>query len=489
MYAITFLLACPPAPNDTGNGNGKDTDTQFDSGDSGDSGGKVNTAPGAPVVAIAPASPNDASDLAVSIVTESVDAEADVVSYRYAWSVNGTAVTDVSGASVPADHTADGDTWTVEVFPTDGLLEGSPGTSTVTIANAQPVAPTIHIDPVAPVGGDTLTLVFDTPATDANGDTLTQTIIWYQDGAKNLSWDGLTTIEGMYVDGGENFRAVVTVTDGYSDVLTVETEVTVANTPPEITSVTVTPSDPTDSEDLNCTVKASDEDGEDPTVSYRWFRDGVEATDVGNSDTVSNELTTVGESWDCQGEATDGVDTVTLLSSAEVVRGFWGYRMRGEVTVNITEDTAGTPSGTGEGSWDIYSSGGRYTDNDCEVVWSLIATENTGICRGCDYAFDAEWTYDAASSTVTTGCSAMTVDSTGSIAVRTGPSVSAYWTDASVTTYAYYYRELSLTARGSGGWYSGYYGRYYGYYYSAEESTDSAGNVTLTAYTDRFMYY
>ncbi len=487
MYALAFLLACPSEPNDTGNG--KDNEPPVDSGDSDDSGAVTNTAPGAPVVAISPTSPNDASDLTVTIVTESVDAEADAVSYRYAWTVNGSAATDISGTVVPADRTADGDTWSVEVFPTDGLLEGSPGTSTVTIANAPPVAPTIHIDPAAPVAGDTLTLVFDAPATDANGDALTQTIIWYQDGAKNLSWDGLTTIEGMYVDGGENFRAVVTVTDGYSDALTVETEVTVANTPPEISSVTITPSDPTDSEDLTCTVRASDEDGEDPEVSYRWFRDGVEATDVGNSDTVPNDLTTVGESWECQGEATDGVDTVTSLSDAEVVRGFWGYRMRGEVTVSITEDTAGTPSGTGEGSWEIYSSGGSYTDNDCEVVWSLIATENTRWCRGCDYSFDADWTYDSARSTVTTGCSAMTTDSAGYVTVRAGPQITAYWSDASVATTYYYYRSLSVNARGTGGWYSGYYGRYYGYYYSVNETTDSAGNVTLTAYTDRFMYY
>ncbi|MBM4390897.1 MAG: hypothetical protein FJ090_07220 [Deltaproteobacteria bacterium] len=485
MHALVFLLACPSEPGDTG----KDPESPVDSGDSGDSGAAGNTAPGAPVVAISPASPNEASDLAVTIVTESVDAEADAVSYRYAWSVNGTAAADISGATVPADRTTDGDTWTVEVYPNDGLLEGSPGTSTVTIANAPPVAPTIHIDPPAPAPGDALTLVFDTPATDANGDALTQIITWYEDGARSLSWDGLTTIEGMYVDGGEHFRAVVTVTDGYSDVLTVEAEVTVANTPPEISSVTISPSDPTDSDDLTCTVRASDEDGEDPETGYRWFRDGVEATEVGNSDTVPSDLTTIGESWECQGEATDGVDTVTLLSDAEVVRGFWGYRMRGEITVNITEDTAGTPSGTGEGTWEVYSSGGRYNDNDCEVVWSLIATENTGLCRGCEYAFDAEWTYDSAASTITTGCSAMTTDSSGSITVRTGPAISAYWDDASVSTYSYYYRELSLSARGTGGRFGGYYGRYYGYYYAVDETTDTAGNVTLTAYTDHFIYY
>ncbi len=490
MIALTLLLACPPAPTD--DTQAKDDNTpSTDSGDTDDSGPPANSAPGAPVVAITPTSPNDLSDLTVTVVTPSVDPDGDVVQYRYAWSVDGTADPSLDDATVSADVTADGQTWTVEVFPTDGLLEGAPGSSTVTIANEPPVAPTIHIDPAAPNGGDTLTLVFDTPATDANGDSLTQVITWYQDGAKNLSWENYTTIDGIYVDGGEVFRAVVTVTDGLSDVLTVEASVTVTNTPPEITSVSVSPSDPTDGEDLSCSARASDEDGEDPTLSYRWLRDGVEATDVGLNDTVDAEFTTVGEVWNCQAEATDGVDTVTALSDDVEVRGSWGYHLRGDVTMVITEDTAGTPSATGEGSWSVYSEGGRYSSNDCDVVWDLVASENTRWCRGCDYSFDAAWTYDSAASDVRAGCSSMAADATGYVTVRAGPQVSAYWDGPtfSMYSYYYYYRSLSLSARGNGGWSSSYYGRYYGYYYGVSEGVDTAGNTVLSAYTDSWSYY
>jgi hypothetical protein len=247
-----------------------------------------------------------------------------------------------------------------------------------------------------------------------------------------------------------------------------------------------------DTDDLTCTVRASDDDGEDPTVSYRWFRDGVEATDVGLVDTVPADLTTIGESWTCQGEATDGVETVTLLSDAVEVRGYYGYRKRASVRVVITEDTGGTPAGTGEGEWDVWSEGGRYASNDCQVVWSLIATENTGLCPGCDYAFDAAWTYDSAASSVTAGCADMTQDATGAITVRSGPSVSADWDGPTLTLYSsyyYYIAALSFTARGNGGFSYGYYGFYGGYYYGVSETTDTAGNTVLEAYTDRWRYY
>lgn len=490
MFALTLFLACPPVPTDEPKGDDDDTPPS-DTGEPDDSGTPANTAPTAPVVAITPSSPNDLSDLTVTVVTPSSDAEGDAVQYRYAWSVDGTLDPSLDDATVSADATVDGQTWTVEVYPHDGRLEGLPGTSTVTIANVPPTPPTIHIDPAAPNGGDTLTLVFDTPATDANGDTLTQVITWYQDGAKNLSWENFTSIDGIYVDGGEEFRAVVTVTDGLSDVLTVEASVTVTNTPPTIDSVSVSPSDPTDAEELSCSARASDDDGEDPTLSYRWLRDGVEATDVGLSDTVAAEFTTVGEVWNCQAEATDGVDTVTALSDDVEIRGFWGYRRRGEVEMVITDDTGGTPSATGSGSWSVYSEGGRYASNDCDVVWSLVASENTRWCRGCDYSFDAAWTYESALSDVRAGCSALGTDGTGYVTVRSGPQVSAYWDGPGIAmyTYSYYYRSPSLSARGNGGWSSSYYGRYYGYYYGVSEGVDTAGNVVLSAYTDSWSYY
>lgn len=487
---LLLLLGCPvdtdTAPKDTGNANG-DTDTGDI--DTGDTGTGQNTAPTAPIVAITPASPSDNATLRAVISTDATDAEADPLTYRYEWLQNGTAQADLTGDYVISERTAEGDVWTLNVYATDGKAEGTPGTSTATVGNIVPTAPVIHIDPVAPVGGDALTLVFDAPADDANGDVLTQNIEWYVDGVRNSSWDSKSTIDGIYVDGGETFRAVVTVSDGASDPVVVEASVTVTNTPPEITSVAISPTDPSDDDDLTCTARTSDADGGTPTTAYTWYRDGLEATEVGDSRTVAADLTTIGEQWECLVEVTDGFDVVTMTSAAVEIAAPTGYRVTATMEVTVSEDTAGTATATGSAEWDIFSSG-RYAANDCDIVWSLVASENTS-CRGCTYSFGADYTYDAASSSTITGCTSMATDSVGDISFDSrsytfnGELDSPYY-----ALYSYYGRPgLQLLESGSGGYSSSYYGYTRGNYYSVTETADAYGNTVLSAYSTRYMYY
>ncbi|MSQ03478.1 MAG: hypothetical protein EXR71_16575 [Myxococcales bacterium] len=377
------------------------------------------------------------------------------------------------------------------MHPSDGALEGASATSTVTVGNLPPTPAGIHFEPVAPVSGDDLTLVFDIPANDANGDVLTQTIVWYFNGAKNISFDGKTSVDGVYVDGGDSFRVVVSVTDGLSDPVVVEASVEVANTMPEVTSVTITPTDPGDADDLLCTPRATDADGGTLTYIYTWYRDGIEAADIGNDDTVSEAVTVVGESWECEVEASDGFLAATLRSSAVEISPPTGYRITSNIEMTVTEDTAGAYSATGAIDWDIYMTGGRYTTNDCFAVWSILAAEDNH-CRGCTYSFSGAYTYDAALSTIVSGCSSIATDSVGDIDydARSG-SFNASLDDASWERYAYYGSgyPVSFSERGSGGAAYSYYGYTSGHYYSVVETADAYGNVVLTGYSTRYTYY
>ena len=496
LLPLSLSLACTPAADsgdakDTGSGGGDSgTDSGTDSGDS----GVADQAPTAPVVSISPSAPSDSSTLRAMIDTDATDPDGDHLTYRYEWTQNGTLRTDLTSDYVVGDLTTEGDVWGLNVYATDGTLEGPAGSATATVANLGPTAPVLHIDPAAPVGGDTLTLVFDTSATDPNGDALGQTIVWYENGAHNLSWDGLTTIDGVYVDGGESFRAVVTVTDGVADPVTAEASVTVANTAPEITSVAIDPSDPKDDDDLSCQVKAKDPDGGTLTYTYAWTRDGVAAADVGDNDTVTSDLTTIGEVWTCEVTVSDGFDAVTDISADTTIRGAYGYRTIATVDLDITTDTGGDYSGTGTAEWDVYSEGSRYASNDCDIVWSFLATEDTH-CRGCTYSFSADYTYDAGASSVVTGCSGMPVDSSGTMTFDSRSSLfTAEVSDASYSRYGsyyyYYYTSTpSMSARGTGGRTSTYGSYTFSNYYAVTETTDTAGNVKLTAWTDEYEYY
>ncbi len=486
---LLLLLACP-VETDPSSPDSEGKETGVEDTDTGDTAVVTNTAPSAPTVAISPASPSESATLRALIEVDSVDLEGEPVAYRYEWSQNGVIQADLTSDYVDSELTLDADVWTLNVFASDGKLEGLPGTSTVTIGNVAPTAPVIHFDPAAPVGGDDLTLVFDTPADDANRDVLSQSIEWWVNGTRNTSWDGDTTIAGMYVDGGETYRVVVTVSDGNGDPVAVEASVTIINTAPVIASVTISPTDPSDDEDLTCVSRSSDADGSTPTTTYTWFRDGLESTEVGNNSIVDAALTTIGESWECMVEVSDGVEAITATSAAVEILAPTGYRITATMELTITEDTAGNATATGSTEWDIMSGGGSYSTNDCDMVWALTATENT-TCRGCTYSFGAEYIYDASASSTVSGCAAMPFDSSGDIQFDdrsykfVGTLDTPYY-----SLYTWYSgTELRLQEYGSGGYVSSYYGYTRGHYYSVVETADAYGNTVLSAYSTRYTYY
>lgn len=488
---LLALSACPEA-DDTARSSPPDTSPAEDSG--GDTGETAtpNRAPGAPTVSISPGQPNDASTLKAVVEVEAVDPDGDAVAYTYVWAQNGVVVEAATAGSVPPELTADGDTWEVSVTASDGLESSEPATASVVLGNLAPVAPTIRIEPATPAAGDALTLLFDTSASDANGDVLTQTITWYFDGAHNVSFDNRATVDGVYVDGGETFLAVVTVTDGFSEPVVAEASVTVPNTPPEITSVTVSPTSPLDSNDLECAVRATDADGVDPVISYRWFRDGVEATDVGNDETVLAEFTTVGEVWECEGTASDGFDTTSLLSSGETIREPSGYRVTATIEVTVSTDSAGTDSATGSAEWDVKSTGGSYATNDCTIYWSIVGAEDASICRGCVYSFAADYTYDPGLSSVATGCTGVPADSAGDLTFenRRALALTANLDDVYYSLYSYYSSSaLRFSESGSGGYTYSSYGYSFGRSYEVLETLDAYGNTVLTGYSMRYRYY
>ncbi len=488
---LLLLAACPESqPKETGAP--PDTGTPPDSADDSGETALPNEAPSTPVVSITPAQPNGASKLEVQFDTPSVDPNGDPVVYAYVWTKNGTVVEGAATESITPDLTEDGETWAVSVTASDAEFTSAPATASVLLANLAPTAPTIRIDPAAPNGGDTLTLVFDASSADPNGDVLTQTIVWYFDGVRNSSFDGRTSVDGVYVDGGETFLAEVTVTDGMSDPVVTTASVSVPNTAPTVTSVSISPTDPLDGDDLECNARADDADGSDPVLSYRWYRDGVEAPEVGVSETVLADFTIVGESWECEVTASDGFASATMLSSAVTIRAPSGYRVTSSVEVTVTADTAGTDAAEGYAEWDVYSGGGRYATNDCTIYWSLVATEDASICRGCIYSFAAEYTYDASRSSVTTGCATLPADSGGDLTFenRRALTMTATLDDVYYSLGAYYYgTNLRFNETGTGGYGTSYSGYSRGSSYEVVETLDAYGRTVLTGYSMNYFYY
>jgi formylglycine-generating enzyme required for sulfatase activity len=83
-----------------------------------------------------------------------------------------------------------------------------------------------------------------------------------------------------------------------------------SNAAPSAPTVSITPSEPTDADELTCAVvtESVDPDGDAVTYSYAWSSD---AGGSASGPTVSASFTTVGETWTCSVTASDGA-----LSSA-----------------------------------------------------------------------------------------------------------------------------------------------------------------------------
>ena len=459
-----------------------DTDTDSDADADSDTDSGANLPPSAPGVSLDPAAPSGAVDLVAHIDTPAEDPESQRITYAYAWSVDGADRPDLTTDTVAAGELTEGAAWAVAVTPNDGAQDGPAGTASATVHNDPPMV-LGHLEPLVPVPNDTITLVWDVAPADPNGDAVTTTIKWYKNGSYHVDWDGLLALDPLQARGGDDFVAEYWTTDGVATTELQQAEVRVTDTPPEITSLTLSPTSPKNGDDLKAKVRATDADGNTLTYSYAWYRNGVEATDVGDTDTVPAADTEIDDVWYYIATVSDGTEAVTDTSDSVTI-----IPWEGTHEIYTFNATIPTGAATSSGTWAIQylTHGESEGENDCDLSWTFTGVEDKPLCRGCEFRFDTVLTYDASASTVTKGCDTAQVDGTGEwtfnatsnnfYALMTGPAF----------TYSMFYPytadPVRMSFAGSGG--TGYSdtanARYQ--YYSLTSTEDSAGNTQFTAY-------
>lgn len=94
----------------------------------------VDGMPGAPEVGITPAEPSSTDALVAALAFQpDLDPEGETVTHRWAWLRDGEPVPGAGLDRVPAEDTAEGEVWTVQVWASDSRQEGPPGTAEVVI--------------------------------------------------------------------------------------------------------------------------------------------------------------------------------------------------------------------------------------------------------------------------------------------------------------------------------------------------------------------
>lgn len=171
----------------------------------------LNSPPSISGVSLSPSAPTTVDTITCTPSGWS-DADDDAEGYRYAWTVNGSAVSGDSATLAGAFRKNQRVVCTVT--PWDGEEEGDPvSSSAVTVVNSPPEAPEIAIDPTYPVTTDDLVVVDSVSAYDADGDTLTTTYVWKKNGAV-VSGRTTDTVPASATTLEETWSVTVTVDDG-----------------------------------------------------------------------------------------------------------------------------------------------------------------------------------------------------------------------------------------------------------------------------------
>jgi hypothetical protein len=110
------------------------------------------------------------------------DVDGDTVTTSFSWRTGGVVVG--TGASLPPTAFSRGDVVTLTAVPFDGEESGNEVTSTsLTIGNARPSAPSITVTPAQPTDTDTLRCAVTTGSTDLDNDAVRYAIAWTKNGA------------------------------------------------------------------------------------------------------------------------------------------------------------------------------------------------------------------------------------------------------------------------------------------------------------------
>lgn len=274
----------------------------------------VNTLPVA-AMDLAPGVPTTSDDLVVT--ASATDADDDAVTSTYTWTRDGQA-TEYAGATLPADATAHGETWTVTATPNDGEADGPPVTASVTIANTAPALASVTLVPELPFANETIVAVVD-GITDADADSVALTYRWRVNGTIVQEGPDAELAPGTFAK-HDGVTVEVVPNDGFVDGPSVTSDgALVQNSVPTGLSASVTPAEAYEATTLTCAPTGwSDADADVEGWTFTWE---VNGTPVSTDATLTGASFSKADVVACRAVPFDGEESgAELVASAITVR-------------------------------------------------------------------------------------------------------------------------------------------------------------------------
>ncbi|MHA1733542.1 MAG: FG-GAP-like repeat-containing protein [Promethearchaeota archaeon] len=186
---------------------------------------------------------------------------------------------------------------------------------------APPSASGVQVGPNAPTTVDSLVLSYS--YSDEDGDPEQGTRVeWYRSGVHLPELDGFLAVPAMWTNKSQKWRATVTPGDGFQYGAAVSSNaVVVANTPPTVSGVTLSPPRPGPIDNLTVGYSYSDPDGDPDLSLVEWFVDGVHVAPLDNLTVVPAAWINASRRWVARVTGFDGEILGDASTSGEVTVG------------------------------------------------------------------------------------------------------------------------------------------------------------------------
>ena len=188
-------------------------------------------------------------------------------------------------------------------------------------SNNAPTVTNLVLSPSTPTTLDDLTATYTYSDDDGDAEAGT-TFAWHLNGVHDTAHT-TAVLPASATSRGQAWHVVVTPSDGIDAGSPVSSSVlTIANSAPLVTDLTVSDEAPDTSEDVTFTYLSDDPDGDTITsTEVRWRLDGAPFSSLDNATTLPALATRAGDVWDVQVRVSDGTDMSGWFTSAVVVIG------------------------------------------------------------------------------------------------------------------------------------------------------------------------
>ena len=328
-----------------------------------------------------------------------VEPDNQTVTVQSTWQKNGVNISSASTLQLTPSTVSVGDNIACVVQATDASAAMVSSSSSVTIINSAPTAPTVAISPTPAYTTSSLQVVAS-GSSDPDGGTVSYLYAWYEDGVLT-NYTG-NSVPASALDVGETWTVRVTPTDGSVQGTYTESSITISNTAPIIQSINISTTVPYNDSVYTCTATAYDPD-QTLSIQYAWSESGGV---LGNAATLDASTTSLApyDIIECTATVVDDQGasaqsstsrqildrnptspTVTIAPVAPV-EGIDNLICTGSGSVDVDAVVAGFSGPTYQYSW-TSSSGAMVTGNtvlasltNAEEIWvcSVIAVDSTG---------------------------------------------------------------------------------------------------------------